>query len=98
MKTILEKKHIHSTPTGKLKSVSVRLLGLMIGCMGVVYTQAQADKRLALADQYFSAGEYYTAAGLYGQFLSAAVTAKTPSDFVLNSKRTTIGTEQCIGQ
>ena len=54
MKTILEKKHIHSTPTGKLKSVSVRLLGLMIGCMGVVYTQAQADKRLALADQYFS--------------------------------------------
>ena len=55
------------------------------------FSSAQADKRLALADQYFAAGEYYTAAGLYGQFLSAAVTAKTPSDFVLNSKRNTEG-------
>jgi OmpA-OmpF porin, OOP family len=91
MKTILNKKNIHSTPTEKVKTVGARLLGLMFGCMIIVHAQAQADKRLVLADQYFASGEYFTAAGLYGQFLSAAVTAKPPSDFVLNSKRNTEG-------
>jgi outer membrane protein OmpA-like peptidoglycan-associated protein len=53
--------------------------------------ESQADKRLVLADQYFAAGEYYTAAGLYGQFLNPAVKEKISSDFPLNSKKNSAG-------
>ena len=53
--------------------------------------QAQTDKRLVLADQYFAAGEFVTAAGLYGQYLNPAVKSKNPSGFPLNSGRNTGG-------
>lgn len=52
---------------------------------------AQADKRLVLADQFFAEGEYFTAAGLYGQFLKPAVKSKGTSNFPLNSKKNTEG-------
>jgi OOP family OmpA-OmpF porin len=47
---------------------------------------------LQLGDQYFAAGEYYTAANLYGQFLNPKKEMEK-SDFPLNvkSRRTTAG-------
>jgi OOP family OmpA-OmpF porin len=59
----------------------------IIGCLVLMQAKSQTDKRLVLADQYFANGEYFTAAGLYGQFLHPAVKTKTYSDFPLNSKR-----------
>lgn len=53
----------------------------------LIQANAQADKRLTMADQYFAAGDYYTAAGLYEQFLHPAVKPKSRSDFPLNAKR-----------
>lgn len=44
-----------------------------------------------MADQYFAAGDYFTAAGLYGQFLHPAVKSKYHSDFPLNTKRNAEG-------
>ncbi len=64
-----------------------RFLLLALGCMLLTQAKSQADKRLVLADQYFAAGEYFTAAGLYGQFLHPPVKQKTLSDFPLNAKR-----------
>ena len=66
-----------------IKIISV----LLIGCSFFNTAQGQADKRLQLADQYFAAGEYITAAGLYGQFLNPVAKKKTTSDFPLNSKK-----------
>lgn len=91
MNTIPIKSQIYFVTTGKEKLLGKRLLVLMIGCLLLTQAQAQADKRLVLADQYFASGEYFTAAGLYGQFLSAAVKTKAPSDFPLNSKKNTEG-------
>jgi outer membrane protein OmpA-like peptidoglycan-associated protein/tetratricopeptide (TPR) repeat protein len=91
MKTILDKKNIRLIPAGKVRTVGAGLMVLLFGCMTMVHAQTQADKRLVLADQYFASGEYFTAAGLYGQFLNAAITRNTPSDFPMNSKRNTEG-------
>src|SRR5215218_3656951 len=91
MKTIPIKSQIYFVTAGKEKLPGKRLLVLMIGCLLLMQAQAQADKRLVLADQYFASGEYFTAAGLYGQFLSAVVKTKPPSDFPLNSKKNTEG-------
>ena len=42
---------------------------------------------LQLAEKYFAAGEYYTAAFLYGQYLHPAVRAKSYGDFPLYNKK-----------
>lgn len=60
-------------------------------CMTFAEVHAQADNRLVMADQYFAAGDYFTAAGLYGQFLNPAVKPKYRSEFPLNTKRSTEG-------
>lgn len=57
----------------------------------VMQAKSQTDKRLAMADQYFAAGDYFTAAGLYEQFLHPAAKPKTHSDFPLNTKRNNEG-------
>lgn len=46
----------------------------------------QAKNPVQLGDQYFAAGEYYTAAHLYGQFLNPPKKQKAVSDFPLNIK------------
>lgn len=74
-----------------LKKTVNRLLLLCAGCLMLNQVQAQADKRLELADQYFAAGEYYTAAGLYGQFLNPDVKEKPATDFPLHSKKNKSG-------
>ena len=50
-----------------------RVILVLIGCTFILQARSQADKRLVLADKYFDAGDYYTAAGLYGQFLNPSV-------------------------
>lgn len=64
-----------------------RCLMLAAGCLLLMQGMAQSDKRLKMADQYYASGEYYTAAGLYGQFLQAAKQSKYQSDFPLNVHR-----------
>ena len=71
--------------------ISKRFLLLSVGCAVLHLAYSQADKRLLLADQYFAAGEYYTAAGLYEQFLNPLVKQKAPTGFPLNSKKNTEG-------
>ncbi len=67
------------------------ILLILVGSCIALHAQGQADKRLQLADQYFSAGEYYTAAGLYEQFLNPKVKEKEPTGFPLNSKKNRTG-------
>ncbi len=91
MKTILN----HSDSkffSRQLFTITARkFLLIMIGCIVLMQAQGQADKRLVLADKYFAAGDFFTAAGLYQQFLTAVDTRKLPSDFPLNAKRNSEG-------
>ncbi len=60
---------------------------LIIVCTSAMQSQGQQAKGpVQLADQYFAAGEYYTAANLYEQFLHPSKKQKTISDFPLNIK------------
>ena len=50
---------------------SFRVSLLLITFIAAVQSQAQQAKSpVQLGDQYFAAGEYYTAAHLYGQYLT----------------------------
>jgi outer membrane protein OmpA-like peptidoglycan-associated protein/tetratricopeptide (TPR) repeat protein len=69
----------------------LRIFFLVLASILCLQAKSQFDKRLAMADQYYAAGDYYTAAGLYGQFLNPAVKPKYHSDFPLNAKRSTEG-------
>jgi outer membrane protein OmpA-like peptidoglycan-associated protein/tetratricopeptide (TPR) repeat protein len=71
--------------------LSSRLLLMLCGCLILMHANSQVDQRLAMADRYFAAKDYYTAAGLYGQFLHPAVKLKYRSDFPLNTKRNSEG-------
>ena len=64
-----------------------RILILLMACVGWMPSQSQQVKSvLQQADNYFAAGEYYTAAHLYEQFLNPPKNQKTVSDFPLNIK------------
>lgn len=68
--------------------IAGRLFVLFVACAAWMPSQGQQAKSpVQLADQYFAAGEYYTAAHLYGQVLDPAKKQITGSDFPLNSKR-----------
>src|SRR6185369_10316233 len=67
--------------------ITARFLIAMIICIGSVQSNGQQAKGpVQLADQYFAAGEYYTAANLYEQFLHPSKKQKTTSEFPLNIK------------
>jgi len=68
-----------------------RFLLFMFGCLLLTCAKSQTDERLAMADQYFASGDYFTAAGLYGQFLHPVAKPKYRSDFPLNAKRNANG-------
>lgn len=60
---------------------------LLIACAVCMQSQSQQTKTpVELADQYFAAGEYYTAAHLYEQFLKPVKRQKSVSDFPLNTR------------
>src|SRR6476661_2235842 len=72
--------------TMKLHKVKNTALLVLAGCALATQAYSQADNSLALADKYFAAGDYFTAAGLYGQYLHP-VKKQTSSDFPLNIKK-----------
>jgi OOP family OmpA-OmpF porin len=73
--------------TNSAMKTTARFLVLLAGCIGWVSSHGQQAKSpVQLGDQYFAAGEYYTAAHLYGQFLNPSKKQKTTSDFPLYTK------------
>ena len=70
---------------------------VIMGCTVLVQVHGQADKRLVQAEEYFAAGEYFTAAGLYAQFLNPQVKTRTSSGFPLNLKKNTEGSTGKFG-
>jgi len=68
------------------------LIGRTIGLAGLFLFQISADAQgnktvLKQAESYFAAGEYYTAANLYQQYLYPVADKSTGSNFPLNAKR-----------
>lgn len=64
-----------------------KILLLLAGFICFQQVQGQTDKNYVLAEQYFAAGEYLTAAGLYEQFLHPPVKKNTGGDFPLFANR-----------
>jgi len=60
---------------------------MAVGCSSLLIAHSQSNNVLVLAEKYFAAGEYYTAAVLYGQYLHPAVKPKSYGDFTLYSKK-----------
>src|SRR5690242_20940339 len=64
------------------------LLLLVIATVASIKSQGQQTKGpVQLADQYYAAGEYYTAANLYEQYLNPSKKQVEGTGFPLNSKR-----------
>src|ERR1043165_4889750 len=71
----------------RIIKTTVTLLTLMIATVVSMRSEGQQAKGpVQLADQYYAAGEYYTAANLYEQFLHPSKKQKTTSEFPLNIK------------
>lgn len=90
MKTKLFLEKIDVNP-GAIKNNATKILLLLFGAFIFIQAKSQSDKRLAMADKYFVEGDYFTAAGLYGQFLHPATKPKYHSDFPLNTRKNTEG-------
>jgi OOP family OmpA-OmpF porin len=70
-----------------LKAVYCLLAILLLFAAAASAQNKKMNHPLQLADRYFAAGEYYTAALLYGQYLNPAKEQqRTVSDFPLNLK------------
>ncbi len=66
---------------------TTRFLVVLIACTSWMQSQGQQAKSpVQSGDQYFAAGEYYTAAHLYGQYLNPSKKQKTAARFPLNIK------------
>lgn len=63
------------------------VLAVLFICACAVPAFSQKNGPLQLADQYFAAGDYYTAANLYKQYLNPSKSQISGSDFPLNVKR-----------
>ena len=77
------KKFINTNHTTHLQPL---LLMLLITVSGLT-ASGQVDQRIAMADKYFAAGEYYTAAGLYEQYLNPVKKEIPKANFPLNTRR-----------
>jgi outer membrane protein OmpA-like peptidoglycan-associated protein len=64
-----------------------RLLLIVFIAAACLPAFSQVDQRVALANKYFNAGEYYTAANLYEQFLNPAKKEVPKANFPLNPRR-----------
>ena len=60
---------------------------VLFAVAGSLNVSAQSSQKLALAEKYFAAGDYYTAAGLYGQYLNPVKKEIPKANFPLNAKR-----------
>jgi tetratricopeptide (TPR) repeat protein len=48
---------------------------------------SQVDQRIAMADKYYDAGDYFTAAGMYEEFLNPPKKEIPKANFPLNTRR-----------
>src|SRR5438046_6381803 len=79
------RKKVYSFKTNAVTTASI--LALLICWASSTQSHGQQSKSpLQLADQYFAAGEYYTAANLYEQFLNPSREQRSVSEFPLNVK------------
>lgn len=74
-------------PSGYLHLRMIRYILLGFVSIIIAEANAQSNKSLLLADQYFDEGEYYTAADLYGQYLNQFKKSGTKSYFPLHSSK-----------
>lgn len=81
------KTNIFSSVKIKLQKPMSRLLLFVFAATAVQSSFAQVDKRLADADKSFAAGDYYTAAKLYEQFLHPVVKQIEPANLPINARR-----------
>ena len=64
-----------------------RSLFLMVIFITSLQATSQVDQRIAIADKYYDAGDYFTAAGLYEQFLNPPKKEIPKANFPLNTRR-----------
>ena len=82
---IFQRKEMRVCKTNKAMKTTGMYLVLLLACTSWMQSQSQQIKStVQLADQYFAAGEYYTAADLYEQFLNPPKNQKPISEFPLN--------------
>ncbi|MBS1576961.1 MAG: PD40 domain-containing protein, partial [Bacteroidetes bacterium] len=67
------------------------ILTVLFICACTIPVFSQKNGPLQLADQYFAAGDYYTAANLYKQYLNPSKKLTSGTDFPLNVKRRRAG-------
>jgi outer membrane protein OmpA-like peptidoglycan-associated protein/tetratricopeptide (TPR) repeat protein len=67
------------------------VLTVLFICACTMPVFSQKNGPLQLADQYFAAGDYYTAANLYKQYLNPPKKQTSGNDFPLNVKRRRVG-------
>ena len=67
-------------------SIQRSLLLMVIFITGLQAT-SQVDQRIVMADKYYDAGDYFTAAGLYEQFLNPPKKEIPKANFPLNTRR-----------
>ena len=65
----------------------LRSLFLMVIFITSLQATSQVDQRIAIADKYYDAGDYFTAAGLYEQFLNPPKKEIPKANFPLNTRR-----------
>ena len=70
-----------------IKGIVQRLSIIMIFFVAGIRANSQTDQRIVLADKYFNAGEYYTAASFYEQFLNPQKKEIPKANFPLNTRR-----------
>jgi len=68
-----------------------RFLILLVVCIYALPVFSQKNNPVQLADQYFAAGDYYTAANLYKQYLNPSKSHISGSDFPLIAKKRRTG-------
>ncbi len=68
-----------------------RSLLLMVILIMSLQTVSQVDQRIAMADKYYDAGEYFTAASLYEQFLNPPKKEIPKANFPLNTRKYELG-------
>src|SRR6187402_719748 len=68
-----------------------RSLLLMIIFITSLQATSQVDQRISMADKYYDAGEYFTAAGLYEQFLNPPKKEIPKANFPLNTRKYGLG-------
>ena len=83
----IKKQLVSYSYNNSAKITATRVIFLLIVCAVGLQSHSQVDKRIAQADKYFTSGEYYTAALLYGQFLNTNHKQQMPASFPLGSKR-----------